>query len=200
MRIVDYRVDKYYAYLQAGNKQKPASRYLLTRITQAEQQAEKALQLSAYTYNLPEKFVSSGRFYFAKGMQQTQRKERIKWLKKARNNWLKAHKLRPTWPYYLLPLLELEIALKKSSTIIQQRMYQLLTTGNNETALLQGIQHVFIQHWSVFSQAQKEWFVASLKRLSPAQLKARYLYAKSVRNTAVVCNYIAWNTVKEICR
>lgn len=200
VRIADYRVDSYYAYLHENAKQTESSDYLAKRIKQVQRQAQTSLKVAGYALPMPEFFVAAGRFYFAKGMQQTQRKERTKWLKKAHKNWLKAHKLRPTWPYYMLPLLELELALNKPKAISQKRMQQLLDSGQNETALTQVIQHLFIQHWPVFSQAQKDWFVASLKRLSPAQLKARYTYAKSVRNTAVVCNYIAWNTVKEICR
>lgn len=198
-RVASNQVDLYHKYIELNKQKQNLSQSFDKRIQVAEIRAEKTLSIASYVYPFPSYFAASGRFYFAKAMQQTQIKERLKWLEQSHSYWVKAHKARPYWPYYLLPLLQVEIVMEKPKVELQKRMSELLEVGKNETALALPAHQVFIKHWSLFSEEQQQWFIKSLARLSEYELKERYAYAKKVRNTGVICNFLAWNKAKKIC-
>lgn len=199
VRMADQRVQLYYEYLKVSSKPENQTEQFGRRVENSAKRALKAISYADYFYSLPEYFEVSGRFYFAYAMQKTNLKERMAYLEEARINWLKAHESRVLWPYYILPLLEVEIEMKKPKTDIQKRMSQLLNTGKNEASLLVFIQKIFIKSWILFTPEQQTWFINSLKNLDEKELRQRYLYARKVRNTGVICNFIAWNTAKKVC-
>lgn len=197
--MADQRVNLYYEYLKASQQAENKTDLFSKRVNASAIRARKAISYAEYAYPLPEYFEVSGRFYFAYAMQKTNLKERMTYLEEAKKNWLMAHQARPLWPYYILPLLDIELEMKKPKIDIQKRMSQLLKMGKNEAALLAFVQQVFIKHWSLFTQEQHTWFINSLKKLDETALQQRYAYAKKVRNTGVICNFIAWNVAKKVC-
>lgn len=197
--MADQRVSAYYEYLKASSEPENQTEQFSRRVNNSARRARKMISYAEYAYPLPEYFEVSGRFYFAYAMQKNNLKERMTYLSEARKNWLIAHQSRPLWPYYIFPLLEIEIEMRKPKLDIQNRMSQLLKMGKNEAALLAFVQQMFIKNWSLFTKEQQSWFINSLKKLDEKELRQRYLYARKVRNTGVICNFIAWNTAKKVC-
>lgn len=199
LRVTANQVNLYHKYLTLNSQNQQLDTSLHKRIKVAEVRAEKVLSIANYAYPLPSFFAISGRFYFAKAMQQTDIKEHIKWLNQSHKYWIKAHKAKPFWPYYSLPLLQVEILMGKNQEQVQKRMAEFLKVGKNEAALQLDAHKLFIKYWSLFSQQQQKWFIKSLTRLNEYELKERYAYAKKVRNTGVICNFLAWNKAKKVC-
>ena len=117
---------------------------------------------------------------------------------KSREYWLQAINLRPTWPYYHLGALDVEVLLLDKEAV-QQRIKHIIKLAPNERGLDEGLLILAFFVWDWVEPTEQEWLLARLGIVPYPTLKTVFSYAKQSGNHYDICAHLAWKKVKGLC-
>lgn len=117
---------------------------------------------------------------------------------KSREYWLQAINLRPTWPYYHLGALDIEVLLR-DKVAIQQRIKHIIKLAPNERGLDEGLLTLAFYVWDWVEPAEQAWLLARLADVRYSTLKTVFSYAKQAGHHYDICAHLAWKKVKGLC-
>ena len=117
---------------------------------------------------------------------------------KSRKYWQQAITLRPTWPYYHLGALDIEVLLRDKEAI-QQRIKHIIKLAPNERGLDEGLLILAFFVWDWVEPTEQEWLLARLGIVPYPTLKTVFSYAKQSGNHYDICAHLAWKKVKGLC-
>ena len=113
--------------------------------------------------------------------------------------WQQAISLRPSWPYYHLGALDVEVFLR-DKTAIQQRIKHIIQLAPNERGLDKGFLVLAVLVWDWVAPEEKEWLLTRMGELNHSTLKYVFSYAKQADNHYDVCTNLPWKKVRGLCR
>ena len=117
---------------------------------------------------------------------------------KSREYWQQAIILRPTWPYYHLGALDIEVLLR-DKVAIQQRIKHIIKLAPNERGLDEGLLTLAFFVWDWVEPAEQTWLLARLADVRYSTLKTVFSYAKQAGHHYDICAHLAWKKVKGLC-
>lgn len=117
---------------------------------------------------------------------------------KSRKYWQQAINLRPTWPYYHLGALDVEVLLLDKEAV-QQRIKHIIKLAPNERGLDEGLLILAFFVWDWVEPTEQEWLLARLGIVPYPTLKTVFSYAKQSGNHYDICAHLAWKKVKGLC-
>ena len=117
---------------------------------------------------------------------------------KSRKYWQQAITLRPTWPYYHLGALDIEVLLRDKEAI-QQRIKHMIKLAPNERGLDKGLLTLAFFVWDWVESTEQEWLLARLGIVPYSTLKTVFSYAKQSGHHYDICAHLAWKKVKGLC-
>lgn len=117
---------------------------------------------------------------------------------KSREYWLQAINLRPTWPYYHLGALDIEVLLR-DKVAIQQRIKHIIKLAPNERGLDEGLLTLAFFVWDWVEPTEQAWLLARLADVRYSTLKTVFSYAKQAGHHYDICAHLAWKKVKGLC-
>jgi hypothetical protein len=116
----------------------------------------------------------------------------------SRDYWLQAINIRPSWPYYHLGALDVEVLLR-DKTAVQQRIKQIIQLAPNERGLDESFLILAFIAWDWVEPDDKEWLLTRLGKVRYSTLKQVFYYAKQSGNHYDICAHLAWKKVKGLC-
>jgi hypothetical protein len=116
----------------------------------------------------------------------------------SREYWLQAINIRPSWPYYQLGALDVEVLLRDKSAV-QQRIEQIIQLAPNERGLDESFLILTFIAWDWVEPDDKEWLLTRLGKVSYSTLKQVFYYAKQAGHHYDICAHLAWKKVKGLC-
>ena len=116
----------------------------------------------------------------------------------SRDYWLQAINIRPSWPYYQLGALDVEVLLRDKSAV-QQRIKQIIQLAPNERGLDEGFLILAFIAWDWVEPDDKEWLLTRLGKVRYSTLKQVFYYAKQSGHHYDICAHLAWKKVKGLC-
>ena len=117
---------------------------------------------------------------------------------KSRKYWQQAINLRPTWPYYHLGALDVEVLLLDKEAV-QQRIKHIIKLAPNERGLDEGLLTLAFFVWDWVESTEQEWLLARLGIVPYSTLKTVFSYAKQSGHHYDICAHLAWKKVKGLC-
>lgn len=117
---------------------------------------------------------------------------------KSREYWQQAINLRPTWPYYHLGALDVEVLLLDQEAI-QQRIKHIIKLAPNERGLDKGLLTLAFFVWEWVEPTEQKWLLARLAIVPYPTLKTVFTYAKQSGHHYDICAHVAWKKVKGLC-
>ena len=135
-----------------------------------------------------------------KSDEQKTKPEQTSWqlLLKSRDYWLQAINIRPSWPYYHLGALDVEVLLRDKSAV-QQRIKQIIQLAPNERGLDESFLILTFIAWDWVEPDDKEWLLTRLGKVRYSTLKQVFYYAKQSGHHYDICAHLAWKKVKGLC-
>ena len=116
----------------------------------------------------------------------------------SRDYWLQAINIRPSWPYYHLGALDVEVLLR-DKTAVQQRIKQIIQLAPNERGLDESFLILAFIAWGWVEPDDKEWLLTRLGKVRYSTLKQVFYYAKQAGHHYDICAHLAWKKVKGLC-
>ena len=116
----------------------------------------------------------------------------------SRDYWLQAINIRPSWPYYHLGALDVEVLLR-DKTAVQQRIKQIIQLAPNERGLDESFLILAFIAWDWVEPDDKEWLLTRLGKVRYSTLKQVFYYAKQSGHHYDICAHLAWKKVKGLC-
>lgn len=113
--------------------------------------------------------------------------------------WQQAISLRPSWPYYHLGALDVEVYLA-DETAVQQRIKHIIQLAPNERGLDKGLLVLAVIAWQWIEPAEKQWLLNRMATLKYSTLKYVFSYAKQADNHYDICARLPWKKVRGLCR
>lgn len=121
------------------------------------------------------------------------------YLEQSLSAWQQAISLRPQWPYYQLAALDVEVLMNVDAVVIQQRFQQIITLAPNERGMDKALLELALFNWPKLLPQQQEWVVARLAIVPSHTLRKLYDSAKAVGREQLLCTFLPWNKVKQLC-
>lgn len=112
--------------------------------------------------------------------------------------WQQAISLRPSWPYYHLGALDVEVYLA-DKVAVQQRIKHIIQLAPNERGLDKGLLVLAVIAWQWLEPAEKQWLLNRMAKLRPAILRYVFSYAKQADNHYDICTRLPWKKVRGLC-
>ena len=112
--------------------------------------------------------------------------------------WLQAINIRPSWPYYHLGALDVEVLLRDKSAV-QQRIKQIIQLAPNERGLDESFLILAFIAWDWVEPDDKEWLLIRMGKVRYSTLKQVFYYAKQAGHHYDICAHLAWKKVKGLC-
>lgn len=116
----------------------------------------------------------------------------------SRDYWLQAINIRPSWPYYHLGALDVEVLLR-DKTAVQQRIKQIIQLAPNERGLDNSFLILAFIAWDWVEPDDKEWLLTRLGKVRYSTLKQVFYYAKQANTHYDICTRLAWKKVRGLC-
>ena len=134
------------------------------------------------------------------GNEQEIKPEQTSWqlLLKSREYWLQAINIRPSWPYYYLGALDVEVLLRDKSAV-QQRIKQIIQLAPNERGLDKSFLILTFIVWDWVEPDDKEWLLTRLGKVRYSTLKQVFYYAKQSGHHYDICARLVWKKVRSLC-
>ncbi len=112
--------------------------------------------------------------------------------------WQQAISLRPSWPYYHLGALDVEVYLA-DKVAVQQRIKHIIQLAPNERGLDKGLLVLAVIAWQWLEPAEKQWLLNRMAKLKYSTLKYVFSYAKQADNHYDICTRLPWKKVRGLC-
>lgn len=116
----------------------------------------------------------------------------------SREYWLQAINIRPSWPYYYLGALDVEVLLRDKSAV-QQRIKQIIQLAPNERGLDKSFLILTFIVWDWVEPDDKEWLLTRLGKVKRSTLKQVFYYAKRADTHYDICARLVWKKVRGLC-
>ncbi len=154
----------------------------------------------AISWDNPDIYAAQAAFYRQRALLNVSEGVDTDHLKTSLDYWQQAQAASPSWPYYQLGALDIEVLLSSPASVIQRRISSLLELAPNERGLDKYLLQLAFITWPNLNENQQAYMLKRLQKSRFGVLEFVYKKAKEAGNHQAICVKLSWKKVRRLCK